>query len=87
MHAQAIYSTLHGAPQAAQKWLLERRLGGWVGDVCRLNEVKARAVQMKVAGSNPAWPTNLAEGTRAHRKLSIILEDSSLSIVGIFLSF
>jgi hypothetical protein len=41
----------------------------------------------KVAGSNPARPTNLAEGTRVHRKLSIILKDSSLLIVGIFLLF
>jgi hypothetical protein len=41
----------------------------------------------KVAGSNPAQFTNLAEGTRAHRQQLIILEDSSLSIVGIFLLF
>jgi hypothetical protein len=60
---------------------------GWVWDICRLNEVKARTVQMEVAGSDPAWPTNLAEGTRAHRKQLIVLEDSSLSIVGIFLLF
>jgi hypothetical protein len=60
---------------------------GWVWDVCRLNEVKARTVQMKVAGSNPARLANLAEGTRANRKQLIILEGSSLSIVGIFLLF
>ncbi len=87
MHAQAIYSSLQGAPQADQKWLLERRLGGWVRDVCRLNEAKAQAVQMEVAGSNQVQFTNLAEGTRAHRQQLIILEDSSLSIVEIFLLF